>query len=150
MKEHKDGEKVQHEHPMTFEIAWEVCNKVGGIHTVIKTKVPQTIETLGVENYCCIGPYKDATAKTDLDEKEPQCPVMRATLAAMRERGVIVTYGRWLIDGAPYVVLFDVEAAMNNLDEWKQDLYCFPLGPCSQTPETIQRMVAPRFAVAPS
>jgi hypothetical protein len=37
--------------PLTIEIAWEVCNKVGGIHTVIKTKVPQTIKTLGENNY---------------------------------------------------------------------------------------------------
>ena len=27
-----------------FEIAWEVCNQVGGIYTVIRSKVPSVIE----------------------------------------------------------------------------------------------------------
>ena len=28
---------------LLFECAWEVANKVGGIYTVIKTKVPVTV-----------------------------------------------------------------------------------------------------------
>eukprot|EP00730_Choanoeca_flexa_P014306 TRINITY_DN6210_c0_g1_i1.p1 TRINITY_DN6210_c0_g1~~TRINITY_DN6210_c0_g1_i1.p1 ORF type:complete len:682 (+),score=200.80 TRINITY_DN6210_c0_g1_i1:1262-3307(+) len=108
--------------PMTFEIAWEVCNKVGGIHTVIKTKVPQTITELGEDNYCCIGPYFPR-ARADVEVVEPSCPVMAATLASLREAGVHVVYGRWLIDGAPKVLLFDVKAAWDRADEWKKDLW---------------------------
>ena len=26
---------------VAFEVSWEVCNKVGGIHTVIATKIPE-------------------------------------------------------------------------------------------------------------
>ena len=30
-----------------FEVSWEVCNKVGGIHTVIATKALTITEQLG-------------------------------------------------------------------------------------------------------
>lgn len=30
--------------PFLFEVAWEVCNKVGGIYTVIRSKIPVTID----------------------------------------------------------------------------------------------------------
>eukprot|EP01147_Barroeca_monosierra_P010384 gene10384-2516_t len=120
---HKKAPIKENIHPMTFEVAWEVCNRVGGIHTVIKTKVPQTVSTLGVHNYCCLGPYKIATARTDVEEQDPECPVFQATLKSMRERGISVVFGRWLVDGAPYVVLFDVDAAMCHLSDWKKDLF---------------------------
>ena len=35
------------ENPLLFECAWEVANKVGGIYTVIKTKVPVTVKEYG-------------------------------------------------------------------------------------------------------
>src|SRR6056297_3840276 len=41
-----------------FEIAWEVCNQVGGIYTVIRSKVPSAVELWG-DNYCLLGPLED-------------------------------------------------------------------------------------------
>lgn len=41
----------------------------------------------------------------------------------MRERGVKLIYGRWLIEGAPKVILFDTGSAYDRLDEWKGDLW---------------------------
>ena len=40
-----------------FECAWEVCNQVGGIYTVIRSKVPAVINKWGPENYCLLGPW---------------------------------------------------------------------------------------------
>jgi glycogen synthase len=40
-----------------FEVAWEVCNQVGGIYTVIRSKVPSVIQKCGKENYFLLGPY---------------------------------------------------------------------------------------------
>ena len=34
-----------------------------------------------------------------------------------------VFFGRWLIEGSPYVLLFDVGGASGNLDRWKGDLW---------------------------
>ena len=30
-----------------FEVSWEVCNKIGGIHTVISTKAFTVVKELG-------------------------------------------------------------------------------------------------------
>ena len=46
--------KLRHP-PMIFEIAWEVCNQVGGIYTVLKTKAPSMLQYWGA-NYFVIGP----------------------------------------------------------------------------------------------
>jgi len=36
---------------------------------------------------------------------------------------VQVVYGRWLIDGYPKVVLFDIAAALWKVDDWKQEIW---------------------------
>ena len=38
-----------------FEVSWEVCNKIGGIHTVISTKALTLTNRLN-NNYILIGP----------------------------------------------------------------------------------------------
>ena len=38
-----------------FEVSWEVCNKVGGIHTVIATKA-KTLQDQYGDQYILIGP----------------------------------------------------------------------------------------------
>mgnify|MGYP001807010575 CR=1 FL=1 len=38
-----------------FEVSWEVCNKIGGIYTVISTKAAVIKEELK-DNYILIGP----------------------------------------------------------------------------------------------
>lgn len=106
----------------TFEIAWEVVNKVGGIFTVIKSKVPETVRVLG-EDYCLIGPFNRDQAKAEVEVEEPTFLPLATALHKMRTQGVKVTYGRWLIDGAPKVILFDVANSMSRAEEWKKDLW---------------------------
>lgn len=48
---------------------------------------------------------------------------MVATIKSMGERGIKTVYGRWLIDGAPRVLLFDTGTGYGYLDEWKGDLW---------------------------
>ncbi|KAJ3381936.1 glycogen synthase isoform 1 [Entophlyctis sp. JEL0112] len=114
---------------LLFEIAWEVANKaricVGGIYTVIKTKVPVTVGEYN-DRYCLIGPLSYKTAHIEVDSIEDdkiESDVMRATLATLRDRGINYMYGRWLTDGNPLVLLFDVGSASHRMDEWKADLW---------------------------
>jgi hypothetical protein len=53
----------------------------------------------------------------------PTNPELAATIAAMEERGIGIVYGRWLIEGAPRVLLIDTKTAYRFLDEWKADLW---------------------------
>lgn len=48
---------------------------------------------------------------------------MADTLRAMKDGGIKYIYGRWLIEGAPRVLLFDTGSVYNRLDEWKADLW---------------------------
>lgn len=41
----------------------------------------------------------------------------------MKKRGVGLLYGRWLIEGAPRVLLIDTKTAYGYMDEWKADLW---------------------------
>ena len=41
---------------MFFEISWEVCNMVGGIHTVLASRVPEVHQRHGEDGYIAIGP----------------------------------------------------------------------------------------------
>ncbi|KAN0078250.1 glycosyltransferase family 3 protein [Tylopilus felleus] len=107
---------------LLFECAWEVANKVGGIYTVIKTKVPVTVAEYG-DRYTLIGPLMYKSAPLEVEAQEPTDPALSATLDSMRVQGIKCLYGRWLIEGAPRVLLFDVGSAFHRLDEWKADLW---------------------------
>ncbi|XP_044041896.1 glycogen [starch] synthase, liver isoform X2 [Siniperca chuatsi] len=107
---------------LLFEVAWEVTNKVGGIYTVIQTKSKITVDEWG-ENYCLMGPYFEHNFKTQVEGCEPPNPAIRKAMDALIHNGCQVHFGRWLIEGSPYVILFDIGSAAWNLDRWKGDLW---------------------------
>ena len=49
-----------------FEQSWEVCNKVGGIYTVISTKA-KYIKEKYKDKYFLVGPYKNNSEFIELD-----------------------------------------------------------------------------------
>jgi hypothetical protein len=50
--------------------------------------------------------------EVDSVEPEPGTPLAKA-LNSMKERGVKLIYGTWLIEGAPRVILFDTGSVYN-------------------------------------
>lgn len=89
----------------------------------MKTKAPVTVSEYG-EKYCLIGPYNGTTAPMEVETiQKPANAALDAALTAMRAAGVYVVYGRWLIEGAPHVLLFDVKMAYSRMNEWKSDLW---------------------------
>lgn len=54
---------------------------------------------------------------------EPPNQEIALTMQSMKERGIDIIYGRWLIEGAPRVLLIDTKTAYGYLDEWKTDLW---------------------------
>ena len=59
----------------------------------------------------------------EVEPLEPTIPELALTINSMRDRGVGLIYGRWLIEGAPRVVLIDTSTGYKWLDEWKADLW---------------------------
>jgi len=88
---------------VTLEIATEVANKVGGIYTVLRSKAKSTTERLG-DDYCMIGICNERYVAMEVEKMDPTQPEMLTTIKSMRDRGVKVVTGRWLIEGYPKVM----------------------------------------------
>jgi glycogen(starch) synthase len=99
------------------ETAWEVCHQMGGIYTVVRSKVPSMVKAWGV-NYGLVGPYQAQSAAVEFEESELDGPMGQA-VASMRAAGFDVHGGRWLITGHPPVVLLNPESAFSRLAEIK-------------------------------
>jgi phosphorylase/glycogen(starch) synthase len=88
-----------------FETSWEVCNKVGGIHTVISTKALNVVNELG-DDFILIGP--DVWRE---DVKNPEFIPDELLFADWQRKaaaeGLRVKTGRWNIAGKPIVILID-------------------------------------------
>ncbi|KAG7191772.1 glycogen synthase isoform 1 [Scheffersomyces spartinae] len=107
---------------LLFEVATEVAHKVGGIYSVLKSKAPITVAEYK-ERYTLIGPLHDESAAIEVEELPVKDPKIKAALDQMSERGIRWLYGRWLIEGAPRVLLFDIWSAAYNLNDWKLDMW---------------------------
>jgi len=83
-----------------FEVSWEVCNKVGGIYTVIASKMGEAINVYS-DNYFCLGP--DLKANPDFEETDEECWEKIREGTAIRE--IPCRFGRWKIPGEPKVIL---------------------------------------------
>jgi len=88
-----------------FETSWEVCNKVGGIHTVISTKALNAIAEYG-ENYVLIGPDVWREDKTN-PEFLPDDGLFSLWKTIAAGEGLRIRTGRWNIEGKPRVILVD-------------------------------------------
>ncbi|KAJ9072360.1 glycogen synthase isoform 1 [Entomophthora muscae] len=108
--------------PLLFEVSWETANKVGGIYTVIKTKAPVTVQEYG-DRYCMVGPLNHRTAPVEVESLEPPTEELRQAIQHMESQGFRITFGRWLIEGAPFVLLFDLASAFHRLNQWKGELW---------------------------
>jgi glycogen phosphorylase/synthase len=88
-----------------FETSWEVCNKVGGIHTVISTKALNIVNEVG-DNYILIGPdvWREDIVNPEFIPDESLFPEWKVRAAS---EGLRVKIGRWNISGKPIVVLID-------------------------------------------
>lgn len=117
------GQTASVENRFTFEVAWEAANKVGGIYTVIRSKAFVSTEELG-DQYCLMGPYKEESARTEVEECEfaNNSPFQWA-VNAMRSLGYKIHCGRWLVDGNPQIILFDIGSGAWKLDEFRQELW---------------------------
>lgn len=91
------------------EVAWEVCNQVGGIYTVIRSKAPAVMEhTKGP--YCLIGPYINRSINAELEPLDDSEDIFGQAASVLRKKGYDVHYAQWLITGKPRVILLNPNA----------------------------------------
>ena len=99
-----------------FASSWEVCNKVGGIYTVLSSRA-KTLQDRMKDRIIFIGPdfWKNEESPYFKEDK---------TLFAdwqwqAKEEGVLVRIGRWTVPGEPIAILVD----FNPYFEKKNQIY---------------------------
>lgn len=106
-----------------FESSWEVCNKVGGIYTVLSSRAKTLQAELG-DNLVFIGPdvWKEKESLYFREDK--------SLFASFREHahaeGLSVRIGRWDIPGQPVAILVDFTpfyAEKNDIYAWAWENY---------------------------
>ncbi|WP_432798468.1 glycosyltransferase [Poriferisphaera sp. WC338] len=113
--------KSRRAEPLLLEISWEVCNQLGGIYTVLRSKVPSMV-TRWSNRYCLIGPYNHDKAQVEF-EPAPLVGPIGQTVKQLREMGIGAHFGRWLVTGRPNVVLLEHQSLQNNLSDTKYRLF---------------------------
>lgn len=104
-----------------FEVSWEVCNKVGGIHTVISTKA-LTMVNEWRDKVIMIGPdvWKGTGEHPEFKEDNTLYPAWKAYASS---KGFKIKIGRWKITGAPITVLIDFTPFFTQKDEIFKNLW---------------------------
>jgi len=106
-----------------FEVSWEVCNKVGGIHTVVATKAP-SIADMYKSAYITIGP--DVWRETGSNPEFIEQPnVLSDWAQEAQQDGLRVRVGHWNIPTHPLVILVDFTTLFAQKDKiltqlWEQ------------------------------
>lgn len=116
--------KKNSEPKFVFESSWEVCNKVGGIYTVLSTRA-KTLQEQMPGRVHFIGPDFWAGKKNPLF-RETKTLLSGWREYASKEYGLSVRVGRWQIPGEPVAILVDFKPFFDSRDEifkWAWDNY---------------------------
>lgn len=101
-----------------FESSWEVCNKVGGIYTVLSTRA-KTLQDAHKDKVLFIGP------DFWMGKKNPLFKESKTLLSKWRKQaeseGLNIRIGRWQIPGEPIAILVDFAPFF----EIKNDIYAW-------------------------
>lgn len=103
-----------------FEASFEVCNKVGGIYTVVKSKAAQMKEHY--KNYFLVGPYYKDKKDVEFEEKDIPEELVPAVNEVKKE-GIECHFGMWQIKGTPNVILIDFASMKNQENELKKSYW---------------------------
>lgn len=99
-----------------FETSWEVCNKVGGIYTVLSTR-SKTLQERLKDSLIFIGP--DFSERDNSLYFKEDNTLYASWQKKAKEEGLKVKVGRWDIPGRPVAFL----VAYNHLNSIKNDFF---------------------------
>ena len=99
-----------------FESSWEVCNKVGGIYTVLSTRAKTLQEALR-DKIIFIGP--DFWKEHESPYFKEESSLFADWQWEAKNQGLKIRVGRWTVPGEPIAILVD----FNQYFEKKNDIY---------------------------
>lgn len=97
---------------LLFESSWEVCNKIGGIYTVLSTKANVLVQSFG-DNLIFVGPDLQEENPSFIPDAKLQRKFSKLTLPF----GVTVRMGRWDVPGKPIAALLKFSGVFPHLNE---------------------------------
>lgn len=110
--------KKEDEISLLFETSWEVCNKVGGIYTVLSSASAQLLSQFG-DRLIFIGPDrrgKHDGANPDFMERKT---LNKRSLSKLElPYGITVSAGRWDVHGKPQVLLVGYDGVFEHLNDF--------------------------------
>ena len=89
-----------------FESSWEVCNKMGGIYTVLSTRA-KTLQEQFPDKLVFIGPDVWQSKENPLFRED--ATLWHPWVKKAKEEGLRIRVGRWNIPGQPCAVLVDFQ-----------------------------------------
>ena len=97
-----------------FESSWEVCNKVGGIYTVLSTRA-KTLQEVFQDKIIFIGPdfWKESESPYFKEDQS----LFADWQGVAKEQGLKVRVGRWTVPGDPVAILVDFNPYFEKKDE---------------------------------
>ena len=97
------------------ETSWEVCNKIGGIYTVLSTKAKVLQEAYG-DSLVFIGPDVWSEENPSPCFKESKTLFKNFAKKEITDFNIKVRCGRWNIPGSPQVILVKFDGVYPHLD----------------------------------
>ena len=103
-----------------FESSWEVCNKVGGIYTVLSTRA-KTLQDAMPDQVVFVGPvfWQGKENPLFIEDKK----MWKSWTTKARKEGLEVRVGRWNIPGQPCVILVAFEKYFEMRDQLYGNLW---------------------------
>ena len=97
-----------------FESSWEVCNKVGGIYTVLSTRA-KTLQEALQDKIIFIGP--DFWKEQESPYFKEDNSLFADWQGEAKEQGLKIRVGRWTIPGEPISILVDFNPFFEKKDQ---------------------------------
>jgi len=104
-----------------FEVSWEVCNKVGGIYTVLSSKA-SLVNEIYKNNYYLIGPYFQGSLQGQFQDMPPD-EELKQIFDHLGHHGIYCHYGKWLIDSSPSTILIEFSNFRDKTNDIKKELW---------------------------
>ena len=104
-----------------LEVSYEVANMVGGIYTVLASKMSYALES--VTDYIAIGPYYEKSARERFRAERPPSSIQKIFDDLESVHGIRCHYGRWLTEKNPKTILVDAGNMKGALDDVKFRLW---------------------------
>lgn len=103
-----------------FQTSWEVCNKIGGIYTVLSTQA-KSLHDIHGDNLIYVGPYFENGGNLSFTEDESL--FAKWAKSYQKETGVTVKVGRWNVPGEPIALLIDFRPFYENLNDFLFEMW---------------------------